>query len=99
MIYIALCTDENYAIACLACTTSIFENNKSESISLNILTNGLSEKTEYIFKELSQKYKQQVKIITILSKYFLNLKISNRYRESIYYRFLIPDLINEEEVL
>ena len=99
MIHIALCTDENYAIACLACTTSIFENNKSESISLNILTNGLSEKTEYIFKELSQKYKQQVKIINISSKHFLNLKISNRYRESIYYRFLIPDLINEEKVL
>lgn len=99
MIHIALCTDKHYAIACLACATSILENNKENEIFIHIITKELSKDIKTYFKNLSSKYNQRIEIITISEKHFSNLKISNRFRESIYYRFLIPDLIGSEKVL
>lgn len=99
MIHIALCTDDHYAMACIACTISILENNKKETFFFHILTKELSIKTKSLFKNISQKYRQDIEVITISPEHFIHLKISNRFRESIYYRFLIPDLINVEKIL
>lgn len=99
MIHIALCTDKHYAKACLACVVSIFENNKDVSIFIHIITKKLPEEFQEYFNKISKKYNQGIEIITISTEHFSHLKISNRFREAIYYRFLIPDLINAKKVL
>lgn len=99
MIHIALCTDNHYATACLACATSVLENNQKNDVSIYILTKEISEEYITYFNNLSQKYNRRIEIITISSEHFSHLKISDRFRDSIYYRFLIPDLIDAEKVL
>lgn len=99
MIHIALCTDKYYVTACLACITSIFENNKDNNIFIHIITKNLSKKNQDLFNTISKTYNQKIEIITISTEHFSHLKISNRFREAIYYRFLIPDLIKAEKVL
>lgn len=99
MIHIALCTDKHYAKACLACVVSIFENNKDIDIFIHIITKNLSLDIQEYFNIISRKYNQRIEIITISAQHFSHLKISNRFKEAIYYRFLIPDLIKAEKVL
>lgn len=96
---IALCTDEKYSFPCGVCITSILENNKEEECNIYILTDGLNPETIEKFKQLQDKYKQKIDIITINDKLFDGLKISNRFPISIYYRFLLPQLVNDKKVI
>ena len=97
---IALCTDEKYAFPCGVCITSILENNKDEECNIYILTSGLTNKTTRKFNELSKCYNQNIEIITIDNNSFNNLKVCNRFPTSIYYRFLLPDLlVNIDKIL
>ncbi len=96
---IALCTDEKYSYPCGVCITSILENNKDEECNIYILTNYLSEKTLSKFHRLSEKYKQNIEIIIINDKTIDGLKVSTIFPKSIYYRFLLPQLLNKEKVL
>ena len=96
---IALCTDEKYSFPCGVCVTSILENNKEEGCCIYILTDGLKQETIEKFKQLQNKYKQKIDIITINDKLFDGLKISDRFPKSIYYRFLLPQLLNEDKII
>ena len=97
---IALCTDDKYAFPCGVCVTSILENNKNEECNIYILTERLSESNIAKFKTLGKTYNQAINILRIDSKKFNELKISNRFPKSIYFRFLLPKLIeNENKVL
>ncbi len=97
---IALCTDENFSIPALVCITSIFENNKGEECHIYILTDGLSEKTRAKFCRLSQVYKQPIDILYIDKHRFDGLTINERFPISMYYRFLLPEMLpNEDKVL
>ena len=96
---IVLCTDENYAMPCGVCITSIFENNREEDCNIFVLTKGLEKNTIEHFEQLAANYKQKINIVNIDSSIFDGLKVSNRFREAIYYRFLIPDLLDVEKAL
>ena len=96
---IALCTDEKYSFPCGVCITSILENNKEEECNIYILTTGLKPKTRQKFIELEEKYQQHIEIKIIDSKIFDNLKICDRFPKSIYFRFLLPQLLNEKKVI
>lgn len=96
---IAFCTDEKYSYPCGVCITSIFENNKNEKCDIYILTDGLKHKTIEKFNHLGAIYKQKINIINIGNQLFENLKVSNRFPKSIYYRFLLPQLLDEEKVI
>lgn len=96
---IALCTDEKYSFPCGVCVTSILENNKEEGCCIYILTDGLKQETIEKFKQLQNKYKQKIDIITINDKLFDGLKIGDRFPKSIYYRFLLPQLLNEDKII
>ena len=93
---IALCTDDKYAFPCGVCITSILENNKNEECNIYILTEGLSESTKAKFKALERTYNQTITILTIDARDFDELKRSNRFPKSIYFRFLLPKLIKGE---
>lgn len=96
---IALCADERYSFPCGVCVTSILENNRDEKCNIYILTPGLNEKSLAKFNRLSEIYQQKIEIITIDDSLFKNLKVSDRFPISIYYRFLLPQLVKSEKVL
>lgn len=93
MIHIGLCTDENYAMPCGICITSIFENNKNHSICIHLVCENLESKTLDKILSLAEKYGQEIKIYPIDSSLFMNLPISDRYKVSIYFRLLFPSLL------
>ena len=95
MINIGLCTDENYAMACGVCITSIFENNKNNSICIHLLSEDLKDNSIQKLKGLANRYQQQIEFYNIDSIAFEGLPISDRYRKSIYFRLLYPTLLPE----
>lgn len=94
---IALCTDENFSVPALVCITSIFENNKGDECHIYILTDGLSDKTIDKFQKLGDIYKQQISVMFINKHRFAGLTVSERYPVSMYYRFLLPEMLPEED--
>lgn len=94
---IALCTDNRYAMPCGVCIASIFENNKREKLEIVILTNGLKETERRNFEILAEKYERRVQIITVKDEMFARLTVSDRFPISIYYRFLLPQILNTED--
>lgn len=93
---IALCTDENFSIPALVCITSILENNKDEECHFYVLTDYLSEKARGKFDKLSAFYSCETQIITIDKHCFNGLTVSERFPVSMYYRFLLPEMLPDE---
>ena len=96
---IALCTDDRYANHCAICVTSILENNRNESCQIYILTEGLSEDNCRKFDFLSQYYHQEIIIEIIDIERLKSLQVTDRLPYSIYFRFLLPQIINADRVL
>lgn len=99
MMNIALCTDENFSIPALVCITSIFENNKNEDSHVYVLTDGLSENARNKFSKLAELYCHKIEIIDIDRHRFDGLTVSERYPISMYYRFLLPEMLSSEKVV
>lgn len=95
----ALCTDDNYAMPCMVCVTSIFENNVGEECKVYVLTSGLSSVTVKKFERLAALYNQQIVISVVAEDAFAKLKTRHRYGTSMYFRFLLPDIAKESKVL
>lgn len=93
---IVICTDEKYAMPCGVCVMSLFENNRDLQCNVYILTDWLSEQQRAKFEKLSYKYSKTITIITIPTSQISKLKVSTRFSKSIYYRFLIPNLLKNE---
>lgn len=94
---IALCTDENFSVPALVCITSFFENNKDGSHHVFILTDGLSTKAQDKFQCLSKIYQQPIDIIQIDKHRFDGLRTNERFPISMYYRFLLPEMLPQEK--
>lgn len=91
---IALCTDENFVVPALVCITSIFENNKDYNCQIHVLTGGVSQKSRDKFSKLGEIYDQKINIIQIDDSRFDGLIYSShRYPRSMYYRFLLPEML------
>lgn len=83
-------------MACCICITSIFENNKNLECRIYILSEAISENSRKQINTIADKYNQEI-IIKIIDGITLNnLKVSNRFRKSIYFRFLIPNILYNE---
>lgn len=93
---IALCTDENFSVPALVCITSFFENNKEGEHHVYILTDGLSQKAQNKFKQISETYQQSVQVITIDKHRFDGLRTNERFPVSMYYRFMLPEMLPQE---
>lgn len=97
---ISLCTDNNFVKPALICITSIFENNKGENVSVYVLTDGLTDKAKGMFSLLANQYGQKIIIKEIDKSCFNGLTVNERFPISMYYRFLLPDMLqNEDKVL
>lgn len=95
MIHIALCTDTYYMMACGPCLVSIFEHHAKETCHVYIVTKSLPESDVKGLHQVAEKYGQQVTILQVGAEEFRHLKVSEQFRESVYYRFLLPELLPE----
>lgn len=93
MLNFALCTDDNYTIPCIVTVISILENNKKQECNIYILTDSLKEDNRNKFQKIAEKYNQKIIIFDIDINSYSNLKVRSRYPKSMYYRFLLPDLL------
>lgn len=94
---IALCCDDNFVMPALVCLTSIFENNKDEDVYAYILTDGISDKSRGKIEKLSKVYAKPISIMKIDRHVFDGLIASVRFPVSMYYRFLLPDMLTDQE--
>ena len=94
---IVFCTDENFVIPCLVSITSVLENNKDEDCCIFVLTNGISEKSVSKFGLLADKYGQKINIVRVDDSYFEGLVTPPYFPRSIYFRYLIPQILKTEQ--
>lgn len=93
MIEIGLCTDENYAMPCGICITSILENNKNIPVRIHILTEKLSSGSIQKFRKTASLYNQQIEIHIIDFSIFNHYPTTSQFQKSIYFRFLFPAIL------
>lgn len=96
---IALCTDDNYANHCAICITSILENNKDSDCHIYVITEGLTQENSDKFTYLSNYYRRSIEIVTINSDKFDGLQVTERLPRSMYFRFILPQIIQDHRVL
>lgn len=94
---IALCTDDNYVAPCLVTIISLLENNKDEDCVIYVLTEGLSKSNIEQFNYLSIKYNNEVSIKKISTDCFSSLNVTDRFPKSVYFRFLLPELLPDSK--
>lgn len=99
MINVALCTDDNYASHCAICVASILENNKASDCCVYVITDGLNEENNSRFQKLSNVYAKPIRIIKVDDSRFEKLQVTNHLGRSMYYRFLLPDIVEGDKVL
>ena len=98
-INIVFATNEGYIQHLCAAIKSLLENNKKSSFKIYIINSGISKK---IFKKIFtviKPYRCKINDIVISDDFFRNLVLTHHYSKEIYYRLLIPQLIQEEKVL
>ncbi len=100
IINIVFATDKNYIQHLCAALVSLLENNKNLSIDIYIISSGMSKKSRRNIEEITNKYTCRVKHIIISDELFATLAITHPYYpKGIYYRLLIPELIDTEKIL
>lgn len=97
MIKIALCTDTYYMMACGPCVVSIFEHHREQPCHIYVITKSLPQVDVEGLEQIAARYGGRLTVKTIHPEILQGLKVSDRFRESIYYRFLLPDLFPDEE--
>lgn len=94
-IHVALCADEGFALPMGVCLTSLLENNKKNKIHVHILTIGFSQKTIERITATSQFYNQTIDIHLIDDGLFEGHPLSTTFPQSIYFRYLLPSIVDE----
>lgn len=96
-ISIVCACDDSYSQHAMAMITSVFENNKGNSIDVYILTDNFSDQTQKYFDELSVLYNNKIQIVNIDISLLAHLTLGGKYYQgyinlSTYYRLLIVKL-------
>ena len=97
-INILCATDENYAAYCGIMLTSLFENNKNNSLEIFLLADQLSVNSKDKFRQLSDKYKTTINLITPSSDLYSNFPVrpGDHVTKAAYYRISCGELLPEE---
>lgn len=98
-INIVFATNQTYIQHLCAALKSLLENNKDSSFKVYIINSGISKKIYANILTVVKPYNCQLESIVISDDFFKELVLTHHYSKEIYYRLLIPELINEEKVL
>lgn len=100
-IVIACAANNDYAPYCGTMITSLFHNNASHKIEVNILSSYIDADNREKFESLASKYNQTINIVTVSEEQFYNLpatdaKFTNISVEA-YFRLCMPTLFPDYE--
>jgi len=92
---IVLASDEKFAIPCMITITSILENNKDYECHIYVFNTGYTDSTKDKFKQLSFHYGREIELIEVSTAKLEGLNINPIYSIVTYFRFLIPEILND----
>ena len=97
---IVFATDKNYIQHLCAALISLLENNNDMVFDIYILSSGMSKTSLNRINSISNSYHCTINYITISDELFVEHAIAHPfYPKGIYYRLLIPELIDKDKVL
>ena len=96
---IVFATNQQYIQHLCAALKSLLENNKDSSFKIYIINSGISPKIYSNILTVARPYNCQLENIVISDDFFKELVLTHHYSKEIYYRLLIPELIDEKKVL
>ncbi len=96
---IVFATNQQYIQHLCAALKSLLENNKDLSFKIYIINSGISPKIYSNILTVARPYNCQLENIVISDDFFKELVLTHHYSKEIYYRLLIPELIDEKKVL
>ena len=95
-IVLACACNDAYSPYCGTMITSVFSNNREESIEVNVLTSDIGEENKKKFDELASDYDQVINVFYVNPNQFEGLPLksgnSNLTKEA-YYRLLLPEIL------
>ena len=92
---IAICTDNNYVMPCMVTIASVLQQN--DDCHVFVLTEHLYESNKSKFTTLAEYYHQKIEVKEISSRIVSGLNESSRFPKSIYFRFLLPEMLPEAD--
>lgn len=98
-INVVFATNQQYIQHLCAALKSLLENNKDLSFKIYIINSGISPKIYSNILTVARPYNCQLENIVISDDFFKELVLTHHYSKEIYYRLLIPELIDEKKVL
>jgi len=97
---IVFATDKNYIQHLCAALKSLLENNRDLSLRIFIISSGISPRQKRIIEKIAKPFDCIIRHITISDQLFVELATEHTmYPKGIYYRLLIPDLIDATKLL
>lgn len=94
-INIALAANEKFARPCMVTIVSILENNTDNDCHIYVLNTGYEDKTVQKFAQLAKIYNREIKLIEVSKDRFIHLRINERYSIFTYFRFLLPEVLED----
>lgn len=96
MYHIACNIDSKYTRFCGVLMVSVFENNKEETIRFHILGDGLTPKDKEDLQDIASNYGNSVVFYDVDEDMFRNFPVSNQWPRVIYYRLILPSLVESD---
>ncbi|MCM1078820.1 MAG: glycosyltransferase family 8 protein [Bacteroidales bacterium] len=98
---IGLCADNNFVVPLGICILSVLETNRSHEICFHVISSGISDTNKGIISDVVLKYNKKVAFYDIDGDTFKEYPVNDRFPNSIYYRFLLSELLpdNVERIL
>ncbi len=96
MYHIACNIDSKYTRFCGVLMVSVFENNKEEAIKFHVLGDDLTQKDKKNLQDIASSYGNSVVFYDVNDDMFQNFPVSNQWPRVIYYRLILPSLVESE---
>lgn len=96
---IAICTDNNYVMPCMATIAGVLKQHPNETCNVYVLTSegGVNEGNLKKFKLLGEHFGQTVMVKEVDTHLVEGLNEVGRFTKSIYFRFLLPDILQDAD--
>lgn len=89
--------DRRYALPCAVSIASVLHHNSPQDCFFYIMTSDLDDKSLERFKLIEQNFHTHIQIIEVTELHIPSNVLTERYPISIFYRYLIPELLPHEQ--
>lgn len=96
MYHIACNIDSKYTRFCGVLMVSVFENNKGEEVKFHVIGEGLTSNDKKALHDIASNYGNSVVFYDVNEKMFRNFPVSDQWPQVIYYRLILPSLLEDD---